>query len=153
MYKPKQAGAALVVGMILLVVLTLLAISGMTTASLNLQMAGNAQYYQNAFQASEDGIAQSIRYGTFNPNTASEALAPQNGVTFSANVNRQMDGEALPAIWGSSWDSFSTYHFEIESAGQSVRNASSTHIQGVAVIAPWDPTIRPLSSLPATLTP
>lgn len=148
-----QHGAALVVGMILLVVLTLLAISGMNTASLNLQMAGNAQYYQNAFQASEDGIAQAIRYAAFNPNVSSEPVAPQNGVTFTANVNRQMDGEPLPAIWGSSWDSFSTYHFEIQIAGQSARNAQSTLIQGMAIIAPWDSTTRPLSSLPTTLTP
>ena len=52
----RQRGAALVVGMILLMVLTLLAISGMNTATLELQMAGNAQYSENAFQASETGI-------------------------------------------------------------------------------------------------
>ena len=40
----RQDGAALVVGLILLLVLTLLAVSGMTTASLELQMAGNEQY-------------------------------------------------------------------------------------------------------------
>ena len=146
----KQNGAALAVGLILLVVLTLLAISGMNTASLNLQMAGNAQYYQNAFQASEDGIEQAIRYATFNPNTVSEAVTPQNGATFTGDVNRQVDGQAQPAIWGSSWDSFSTYHFEIQSIGQSTRNAQSTHIQGMAIIAPYDAAVRPLSSLPAT---
>jgi hypothetical protein len=53
-FKPqRQNGAALVVGLLLLMVLTLLAISGMNTASLELVMAGNTQYQQNAFQAAE----------------------------------------------------------------------------------------------------
>jgi len=52
----RQQGAALVVGLILLLVLTLLAISGMTTASLELQMAGNEQYQERAFQAADAGI-------------------------------------------------------------------------------------------------
>ena len=38
-----QRGAALVIGMILLLVLTVLGISGLVTATLELQMAGNAQ--------------------------------------------------------------------------------------------------------------
>src|SRR5690606_2858774 len=37
----RQRGAALVVGLILLMVLTVLAISGMNTSTLELQMAGN----------------------------------------------------------------------------------------------------------------
>ena len=44
-----QSGAALVVGLLLLLVLTILAISGMTTATLELQMAGNEQYQERAF--------------------------------------------------------------------------------------------------------
>ena len=48
-----QRGAALVVGLLLLLVLTILAISGMTTATLELQMAGNRQYQERAFQAAE----------------------------------------------------------------------------------------------------
>jgi type IV pilus assembly protein PilX len=54
--KLAQRGAALVVGLLLLLVLTLLAISGMNTSTLELVMAGNTQFYQNAFQASETGI-------------------------------------------------------------------------------------------------
>jgi type IV pilus assembly protein PilX len=56
----KQQGAALVIGLVLLVVLTLLAVTGMNTASSELLMAGNEQYRQNAFQASEAGIEQAL---------------------------------------------------------------------------------------------
>ncbi len=48
---PRQRGAALVVGLILLVIVTLLAIGGMNTAALELIMSGNEQYRQKAFEA------------------------------------------------------------------------------------------------------
>ena len=46
----RDRGAALVIGLILLLILTVLAISGMGTAVLQLQMAGNEQYQERAFQ-------------------------------------------------------------------------------------------------------
>ena len=49
----RQDGAALVVGLVLLVVITVLAISGMNTATTELAMARNDQNYENAFQAAE----------------------------------------------------------------------------------------------------
>ena len=52
--------------MILLMVLTLLAISGMNTATVELQMAGNMQYSQNAFQAAETGIELAMASGSHN---------------------------------------------------------------------------------------
>ena len=64
-----QSGAALVVGLILLLVLTILAISGMTTASLELQMAGNEQYQERAFQAAEAGIEQAIDAAVYSTTT------------------------------------------------------------------------------------
>ena len=155
-----QRGAALVVGMLLLLVLTLLAISGMNTASLELAMAGNMQYHENAFQAAETGVEQALVLGTFNPGSAAERL-PAAGTTtipstsdgFFTTITPQLGGAAQPAFWGDSWDSFSTYHFQIDSNGQSVRNAVATTVQGVAVIAPFDSTVTPLPGMPTTLTP
>ncbi|HEY8537473.1 MAG TPA: PilX N-terminal domain-containing pilus assembly protein [Steroidobacteraceae bacterium] len=145
-----QRGAALVVGLLLLLVLTLLAISGMNTASLELVMAGNTQYYQNAFQAAETGIEVAYRDAEFNPSTAEEAFVNVqiSGSTtdfFTARARRQLDGTPQPALWGSSWDAFSTYHFEIESTGRSARNAVATNFQGVAVISPADQSIAPIA--------
>ncbi len=73
--KARQRGAALVVGLMLLLVLTLLAVTGMNTASTELIMAGNAQWQENAFQAAETGIEQAIRNATFNPGTATSPMA------------------------------------------------------------------------------
>jgi type IV pilus assembly protein PilX len=157
-----QRGAALVVGMLLLLVLTLLAISGMNTASLELAMAGNMQYHENAFQAAETGVEQALVLGAFNPSAVPERLPATAGTTtpigstgdaFFATITPALGGAAQPALWGSSLDSFSTYHFQIDSEGRSARNAVSSTAQGVAVIAPWDSTITPGPGMPTTLTP
>lgn len=144
-----QRGAALVVGLLLLLVLTLLAISGMNTASLELVMAGNTQYHENAFQAAETGIEQALENGKYNPAAIPEKPAQETvtGTTddhYKITITPQLSGAAQPALWGSSWDSFSTYHFEIESHGTSVRNAQATNWQGVAVISPADSTVIPI---------
>lgn len=151
----RQQGAALVVSLLLLLVLTLLAISGMNTASLELMMAGNEQYRQNAFQAAETGIEQAIRDGGFNPGVLSEG--PTAGTiegsatdSYTTTIETQLGGLAQGAIWGNSWNSFSTYHFEIQSTGTSARNAISDHAQGVAVLAPFDTSIGPGPNLPST---
>lgn len=159
-----QHGAALVVGMLLLLVLTLLAISGMNTASLELAMAGNMQYHENAFQAAETGVEQAMVLGTFNPGAAPQRLPETAGETvvipntagndaFVATITPQLNGLPLDALWGNSLEKFSTYHFEVQSNGQSVRNAVATTVQGVAVIAQDAGTEMPGPGMPTTLTP
>lgn len=170
----RQEGAALVVGLLLLLVLTLLAVSGMNTASLELIMAGNTQYQQNAFQAAEVGIERALVDGQFNPGSGTEhipaivppsedededatpttpgQLVPGSSTDrFIATITPQLSGAAQPALWGSSWNSFSTYHFEIESTGTSVRQARATNTQGLAIISPADPTVTPSPGSSPTL--
>ncbi|HEY6644926.1 pilus assembly PilX N-terminal domain-containing protein [Povalibacter sp.] len=147
-----QRGAALVVGLLLLLVLTLLAISGMNTASLELVMAGNTQYGQNAFQAAEAGIGHSLQHGGFNPSAGIEGpttVTVAEPDKYTTTITPQLGGAAQPAMWGSSWDAFSTYHFEIRSAGVSGRNAQATNFQGVAIISPADSTVTPTGSTTA----
>jgi type IV pilus assembly protein PilX len=141
-----QGGAALVVGMILLMVLTLLAISGMNSATLELQMAGNTQYSENAFQAAETGVEEALREARVNGTNTSnvdpwktEVVAgttsdhykiitlhnPDNGVTkvpaggFSMGVGK----------------GFSAYHFDVTSTGTSSRSSTQTHVQGFYIVA------------------
>jgi type IV pilus assembly protein PilX len=75
-----QQGAALVVGLILLVVITVLAISGMNTATTELAMARNDQNYENAFQAADTGLEQVLGQNSFNTLTDSE-------ITYTVNAN------------------------------------------------------------------
>ena len=142
--RASQRGAALVIGLLLLVVLTILAVSSMNSASLEFIMAGNEQYRANAFSAAEAGIERTMDAGTFNPAVLTQN---QNGTTngtdnWATVTTTQLNGNPLPAMWGNSWNSFATYHFEIVSTGTSVRNATAVNTQGVAVIAPYDPTVQ-----------
>ena len=59
----RQRGAVLIISLVLLMVLTILAISTMRTASLGLLMAGNNQYRQNAWQLAQAGIDSVLRAG------------------------------------------------------------------------------------------
>jgi len=148
-----QRGAALIIGLILLLVLTLLAVAGMNSASMEFIMAGNEQYRQNAFQAAETGIEQTIAGGTFNPANATVNLnggVPGSTDTWNANIVTQLGGAPQGALWGNSWNSFSTFHFEIQSTGASTRSASAANVQGIAVISPWDATVMPDPSLGGT---
>ena len=78
----RQRGAALVVGLLLLLILTLLAISGMTTASLELQMAGNEQFQERAFQAADAGIERAIQAGVYDTNSTVGTYAPSSDPDF-----------------------------------------------------------------------
>ena len=140
-HSPRTAtGAALAIALILLVVITLLALAGMRTAGLGFIMAGNEQYRQKAFLASESGIEEANTFGIFNPAIATQAFSGTvpgaASDTYAANINRQLSGAPLGALWGSSFNSFSTYHFEIQSTGTSVRSSTAPHVQGVAILAP-----------------
>ena len=141
----RQRGAALVVALLLLLVITLLAVAGMNSAAVELIMAGNEQHRQNAFQASETGIEQTVITGGFIPAAADEvqnnvAVTGSTTDTYSTTLHSDLGGAAQPAVWGNSWNSFSTYNFTITSTGSflgtSARSAQSTHSQGIAVLAP-----------------
>jgi len=64
-HRNKQQGAALVIGLMLLVVITVLAVSGMRTATTGLAMARNDQNYEFAFQAAETGLENALASGPF----------------------------------------------------------------------------------------
>lgn len=76
----RQSGAALVVGLLLLLVLTILAISGMSTAALELLMAGNEQYQERAFQAADSAVERAITSGVYNTNVTIGSYAPSGNV-------------------------------------------------------------------------
>jgi Tfp pilus assembly protein PilX len=141
----RQRGTALVVALLMLLVITLLAVGAMNSATAELVMAGNEQHRQAAFQAAETGIEQTVITGGFIPGAADEvhnnvAVSGSTTDTYNTTLHSDLAGAAQPAVWGSSWNSFSTYDFTITSTGSflgtSVRSAQSTHSQGIAVLAP-----------------
>ena len=133
----RQRGAALVVGLILLLVLTLLAVSGMNTASVELVMAGNEQYRQQAFQAGGAGMEHALSTLASVPQTATPTVVSDQAVpgktsdTYTISSLYMGDDLDLP---GFSAGKFIGFHYEITSTGHSARGAQSQQVQGAFVI-------------------
>jgi type IV pilus assembly protein PilX len=133
----RQKGAALVVGLMLLVIVTVLAVSAVGTASTELVMAGNEQYRERAFQAAEIGVETGIRkLATIpqdyvahpDPAVAVTSLPSDNYVVSSIYLGEDDD------IPGYSAGKFVGLHYRIDSTGNSQRNAKSVHAQGAYVV-------------------
>ena len=135
----RERGAALVTSLILLLILTIVAISGMNTATLELVMAGNTQFHENAFQAAETGIDRAIASRNFSTSTpvVVPATAMPNGATFQTATTYQ-EATAVPTGGFSMGleSGFAAYHFDTRSQGQAQRGAASIHDQSFYVVGP-----------------
>lgn len=135
-----QRGAALVVGLILLMVLTVLAISGMNTSTVELLMAGNMQFSQNAFQAAETGIEVEIAQpgplvSAVDAVPGPVVTIPDTSDTYQLVTGCSPDNGKTPAIGGSIGE-YAAYHTDIRSVGRSARGARSVHVQSHFVVGP-----------------
>lgn len=160
----RPAGAALVIGLLLLAVITVLAISVISTATLEWQMAGNEQYQEQAFRAAEAGIEQAIAAADFTTDLAaitgryaaptSTAPIPQRGTgTPIAGCSDPPDAASGPCEYFLRFDyatgptavpggeptlptGLRAYHFVVDSFGVAGRGAYSHQIQGFYIVAP-----------------
>lgn len=135
----RQQGAALIVGLVMMVVLTLLAVSSMNTATLELTMASNNQEQENAFQAAETAVDVAIAlknwgtsaptlllpttfgYGTGQANTACADMTNVPDRAFSM-------GEGSTGI--------KAYHFDTIAQGNGARNSISFNSQSFYIVGP-----------------
>jgi type IV pilus assembly protein PilX len=134
--RSRQRGAALIIGLLLLLVLTLLAVSGMRSASEELIMAGNEQYRQNAFQAAEAGIEQAMSNGVFDGLTQNTVNGTVGTTPFSATITPQYGGTAFAGVPGSSSEAAAGIFYEIASQGTSTRGAQAATWQGLMQLVP-----------------
>lgn len=141
-----QRGAALVVGLVLLVVVTVLAISGVNTATTELAMARNDQNYEYAFQAAETGLEQAIAQVQFNTTQAA---------TVNQRINENDSVTAVIRFEGSTivpdrafslgiGGGIAAHHFSARASAQSKRSitgvsdrdTTAEHSQGFYVVGP-----------------
>jgi hypothetical protein len=130
-----QRGAALVVALLLLVILTLLATTGMRTSVAELWMAGSEQFRRLAAEAASEGVEAGIgrvraTRGSLSSETSLDggsAIAP-----YTATIRRAGTETSIP---GSSAEKFIGEHFEIESTGAAPRGALDVQVQGVMVMS------------------
>ena len=145
-FQKNQQGAALVVGLLLLVVITVLAISGMNTATTELAMARNDQAYEDAFQAAETGLATALSQGQFA--TAAQAQIPTYISSYQTiNTTIQYEDSTLvpdKAFSLGVGSGISAYHFLATSQAEfhrdpgntTDRDSSAIHTQAFYVVGP-----------------
>jgi len=140
--RSRQTGAALFVGLVLLLVMTVLGVSGMSTATLELAMAGNAQAQQQAFQAAETGIDIAIARGTF---TTFEPMTLTGIAVGDAEVDVEMTFQQATGVpdtafsLGVGTGAVQAFHFDVVATGRGPRGARSTHTQSFYVVGPGGP--------------
>jgi type IV pilus assembly protein PilX len=131
--RSKQAGATLIVGLVLLLVLTVVGVSGMNTATMEVTMAGNTQFQQDAFQLAEAGIDTSIAQELYGMDGGTRNLAllgvpgsdRQAVITYMPPYTDIPDEANSDGIPGAT----KAFHFQITSVSQGPRGGTSTHTQ------------------------
>lgn len=119
-----QRGSALVVGLLLLSLITLLGLAGAAAAQVELQLARNEQFRENAASAAAAGLEIAIRHVTAStPDTVPARLTGMfaaSGDRYEVTTRLMGWEYGLPQRPGAS---LAAAHFEILSAGFSGRGA------------------------------
>lgn len=158
-HSTKQNGAALVVGLILLVVVTVLAIAGMNTATTELAIARNDQTYENAFQAAETGLEIALASGPFTTAGTDLGPLPVNAPDLASareTVSVDIDFEDATLVPDKAFSlgvgsGIAAYHFVATATaesnriagggGDTDRDASAVHTQAFYVVGPSGSTL------------
>lgn len=142
----KQQGAALVIGLMLLVVITVLAISGMNTATTELALVRNDQASEDVFQAAENGLETALSQGSFaTVGTTSTTQTPTSNENIATTIQFE-DATMVPdkAFSLGVGSGISAYHFNAISQAEfrrdpgstTDRDATATHTQAFYVVGP-----------------
>jgi Tfp pilus assembly protein PilX len=141
----RQRGAALVMGLILLVVITLLAVVGMNIANTELASATSEQLRMRAFNAAETGLEARLQSlsldGDTDPTPDVRAAlpvenSPRNTATdtatdtYTTTTTYRGQGNMLSRY---SNNTFVGFHYSVVSTGRSMRNAESVHTAGAFI--------------------
>jgi hypothetical protein len=146
-----QRGAVLVVALLLLMVLTILGVAGLVTATLELRLAGNVDHHARAFAAAEHAIEQAVLtadLGTSSslaepakPGCHAVCTTPTTGDPFDYSLYYDASAtDALAPDGGHSLGAgLKAHHFIIDATGESGPGARSDHTQGFYVLGPAEP--------------
>ena len=136
-----QGGAALVIGLVLLLVVTILAISGVFTANMELRMVRNTQSQERAFQAAEVAVEDALANPVLStsvpftqvpiavPNSAGDIYAYQLQFVGQTPLGTGMTGFSIGTA-------FQSYHFQVDATGNGPDNALAQHTQSFYVVGP-----------------
>jgi Tfp pilus assembly protein PilX len=141
----RQHGAALIIGLILLAIITLLAVVGMNISNSELASAVSEQLRMRAFRAAETGLEHGLdamftvpaKTGAKVESEEPEGVAgsPLNSDedpidTFETTIEFRGEGNTVSGFTSK----FSAFHYSVVSHGASARNASATLEVGAYVV-------------------
>ncbi len=140
----QQTGAVLLTALVLLVIMTMLGITSMSTATLEEKMAANSQDINRSFQTAETGLemvfnddnAFNTGNTTVTDGTAADIYTPAAAIVgnYLASVTyNSILLQAIPAPRGSGWNPATTsfYYFN-QSATSNTQSGSTSTINGGA---------------------
>lgn len=142
--KNRQRGAALIIGLILLAIITLLAVVGMNISNAELASATSEQLRMRAFRAAETGLEHGLD-AMFDvpPGTTDPVVSEVEGV-----ANSPLDSEEAPidnfqttieyrgensTVAGFS-SGFTAFHYSVVSEGTTARDTATTLEQGAYIV-------------------
>ena len=141
----RQRGVTLIISLIMLVVLTLLAVSGIRSSNVNTRIAGNMQVQEEAMESAQQAIEEAISNTNFTLATPATKTVGLYTVTFaapscqSATAARRGD-PGLPADGsclgnaGTSFCYWTTWDVAVSAVDTKTGVTTSIH-QGVSVLA------------------
>lgn len=96
----RQKGSALIIGLIIVLMMTLLGITTLRTTALQERMAGNERDLNVAFQSAEAGLREVIQNGNLNP-----ALFDGSNPAYSKQITSFTDASNTPVSEFTYWTS------------------------------------------------
>jgi type II secretory pathway component PulK len=144
-----QTGVVLTIALLLLLVLTLLTVASLHGAGIELALAGNEKYRQQAAAAAEVGIETALAglpAATLSGSPVNAELvvdASQERRPDRAQISTRYFGD-ISLVPGFSAGRFIGRSFEIRSIGTSIRAARAERIQGAVRIDAADAAFTPL---------
>ena len=120
-----QSGAALVIALIMMIVLTLIGLASIFSSTFDIKISGNKRGSTDAFYAADSGVAvATARIDNFNINLYGTGqydpftdLNNVNPATAQVNITHDTTQEGAPRGYGFSAISFEFEHFLITSTG------------------------------------
>ena len=143
--KSRQTGAALIIGLILLAIITLLAVVGMNISNSELASATSEQLRMRSFRAAETGLEHGLdemfkvaaKPGAklVSPEPVAVAGSPLNSSkkaidNYVTTIEFRGEGNIVTGFTSK----FSAFHYSVASQGTSARNASTALEQGAYIV-------------------
>ena len=133
----RQRGTALIMSLVILMILTILGITAMGTASLEEKMSGNTQEGTRAFEAAESGLNQALTTaGSLDLNVTTTNTFTYSAMKASASVSTQFMQFSPPRRGSGYGNTVEAANFDQASTGSTGVGARAVVHQGVAQIVP-----------------